>query len=261
MNLAEIRKKALQERTATARETADPSSSFFPEPILSEVPEISEPEEEFDQPEPVDDRPPMGLPPEPVVEIIPAEPAPEPHPVKIQRPPEDHFDPIARILAGREISVQEAEVVEDDLDVEADRLEFLCFRVANEIYAVNILELKEIIKLRDCTEVPRMPSYISGVFSLRGVIVPVFDLHARLGLLPGEMTGRERIVVVKKGGGFCGLKVDEVLGVVKVAGNAIEQPPAVLEGIDRDFVIGIGRHEARMIILLNLEKILDVHLA
>lgn len=254
MNLAEIRKKALQERTETARERVAPSTPSFPEPIQFEVPEIV-------QPEPVEDMPAMELAPEPVFEVIPVDTAPEPLPVEIQHAPEDTFDPLAWILAGREMSAETVEAVEDEWEVQAERLEFLCFRVANEIYAVNILELKEIIKLRDCTEVPRMPAYISGVFSLRGVIVPVFDLHARLGLLPGAVTGRERIVVVKKGSGFCGLKVDEVLGVVKIAGNAIEQPPAVLEGIDRDFVIGIGRHESWMIILLNLEKILDVHLA
>ncbi|MBI1920224.1 MAG: chemotaxis protein CheW [Geobacter sp.] len=261
MNLAEIRKKALQERTETPREHGTPPSPFLPEPIPVEVPEIVEPVQEFEEPAPCEEMLPVEPSPKPVAEIISVVPAGEPHPVEIQHSPEETFDPLARILAGREMSTETAEAVEDERELQAERLEFLCFRVANEIYAVNILELKEIIKLRDCTEVPRMPAYISGVFSLRGLIVPVFDLHARLGLLSGAVTGRERIVVVKKGSSFCGLKVDEVLGVVKIPGSAIEQPPAVLEGIDRDFVIGIGRHESWMIILLNLEKILDVHLA
>jgi len=57
----------------------------------------------------------------------------------------------------------------------------LCFKVADEKYAVNIMEIKEIIKPRDLTEVPRVPPYVSGVLSLRGIIIPVFNMHKRLG--------------------------------------------------------------------------------
>lgn len=254
MNLAEIRKKAQMERKGAEVDVPSPVSPAQPAQVQVDLPEIV-------HPEPVEVMSPLEPSAGPVTEVVIMDFPQEPAPAGIQSARTASFDPISQILAGRETSQEAVLTVEEESESTAERLEFLCFRVANEIYAVNILELKEIIKLRECTEVPRMPAYVSGVFSLRGVIVPVFDLHARLGLAAEERTSRQRIVVVKKGAGFCGLKVDEVLGVVKIAGNTVEQPPAVLDGIDRDFVGGIGRHDSWMIILLNLEKILDVHLA
>ena len=172
------------------------------------------------------------------------------------------FDPLAVILAGREESSWDDDVlVGVDLPVtpqDSDLLELLCFRVANERYAINIMEIKEIIKPRDITEVPRVQPFISGILSLRGIIIPVFDMRVRLGLEGDPGGNRRRIIVVRKGEEYCGVLVDEVVQVVQIDGQAIEQPPAVLDGIDRDFVGGIGRHDGRMLILLNLDKILDL---
>jgi purine-binding chemotaxis protein CheW len=142
----------------------------------------------------------------------------------------------------------------------ADFQELLCFRVADEKYAVNIMEIKEIIKPREVTEVPRVPPYVSGVLSLRGIIIPVFNMHKRLGHAVVKESGKKRIIVVKKGEEFCGVMVDEVIQVVRISPVAIEPPPTVLDGIDRDFVRGIGRFEGQMLILLDLEKVLDLNL-
>jgi purine-binding chemotaxis protein CheW len=174
------------------------------------------------------------------------------------------FDPIEAILAGRA-----AAGCNDDPDVEFLELvaaevndfeEFLCFRVSDEIYGINIMQIKEIIKPREVTEVPRSPSFVSGVISLRGVIIPILDMLDRLGLSRGAATGRERVVVVKHGEAFTGLLVDEVTQVVRIAKNSVEPAPAVLEAINREFVAGIGRSEGRMIILLNLDTIADIDL-
>jgi purine-binding chemotaxis protein CheW len=82
----------------------------------------------------------------------------------------------------------------------------------------------------------------------------------RLGLVRETVTGRERVIVVRQGESFCGLLVDEIIQVVRISLDAIEAAPTVLEGIDRDFVAGIGRADGRMIILLNLNNIIDIHL-
>src|SRR6185369_5051085 len=140
-----------------------------------------------------------------------------------------------------------------------DYEEFLCIRVSNEIYGINIMQIKEIVKPREVTEVPRTPSFVSGVVSLRGVIIPILDMNDRLGLVREPATGRERIVVVKHGDDFSGLLVNEVIQVVRIAKDRFESAPAVLEGINRDFVSGIGRADNRMIILLNLETIADIN--
>jgi purine-binding chemotaxis protein CheW len=169
------------------------------------------------------------------------------------------FDPLAALLAGRE-SVAADETLSGALTPHASSEieEYLCFRVAGEKYALNIMDIKEIIKPREVTEVPRMPGFISGVISLRGVIIPVMDMRLRLSLPVGEATVRERVVVLRTHAGFCGVLVDEVIQVVRIDRSAIEDPPAVLDGIDREFVKGLGRIDNRILILLNLESILDL---
>jgi purine-binding chemotaxis protein CheW len=184
----------------------------------------------------------------------------EPSPLRARKA----VEPLDIILAGRA-----AAGCDDDLPLAsegqaAEELEeyeeILCFRISDEIYGINIMELKEIIKPRETTEVPRTPSFIMGVVSLRGVIIPVFSMRERLGLSQGEQNPRERIVIVKSLEGFTGLLVDEVIQVVRIGKDGREPAPAVLEGIDRDFVCGIGRTGAMMIILLNVASITDINL-
>jgi len=186
-------------------------------------------------------------------------------PGKIEPPASALYsDPLAVLLAGRQsaaVESDESAFSVDEVEAITDKpVELLCFKVAREEYAINILDIKEIIKPRDVTEVPRVPSFIMGILSLRGVIIPVFNMHERLDLQVFPATGRERVVVVKSGDEFFGLLVDEVIQVVRIAVAGIEQTPSVLEGINREFVNGIGRFDGRMIILLNLEKILDISL-
>ncbi len=174
-----------------------------------------------------------------------------------------HLSPIEVIMAGRETAGCDEDqqlLTEEQADaIVEDYEEFLCIRVSNEIYGINIMQIKEIVKPREVTEVPRTPSFVSGVVSLRGVIIPILDMNDRLGLVREPATGRERIVVVKHGDDFSGLLVNEVIQVVRIAKDRFESAPAVLEGINRDFVNGIGRADDRMIILLNLETIADIN--
>ena len=173
-------------------------------------------------------------------------------------------DPLGAILAGREASgcgenlPLMAEMQVDDKICAYQ--EFLCFKVSDEVYGIDIMDIKELIKPREVTEVPRAPSFVSGVISLRGVIIPIIDMLDRLGLARETVSGRERVIVVRQGESFCGLLVDEIIQVARVCKDEIEPAPTVLEGIDRDFVTGIGRADGRMIIILNLPNILDIHL-
>ncbi|GAB7027974.1 chemotaxis protein CheW [Geotalea toluenoxydans] len=175
------------------------------------------------------------------------------------------FDPIRVMLEGRSSAGHDEDAfigpaTNQESDA-ANSQELLCFKVASEEYALNIMEIKEIIKPREVTEVPRVPAFVSGVLSLRGIIIPIFDMNARLGLSRDGSTGKERIIVVKNGDdGYCGILVDEVVQVVRIEDRLLEPPPTVLEGIDRDFVSGIGRYHGRMLILLNMDKILDITL-
>jgi purine-binding chemotaxis protein CheW len=174
------------------------------------------------------------------------------------------FDPLAVLLAGR-LAAGSIEGASSIIDAEVSSggqapCKYLCFRVAAEEYAISLMDIKEIVKPRVVTEVPHAPDFIKGIISLRGMVIPIFDLRLRLGFSESPATGRERFIIVKKGEGFCGLLVDEVYQVISLDRNPIEKPPAVLEGIDREFVAGIGRHEEHVFILMDMEKVLDISL-
>lgn len=265
MNLAEIRKKALRGETnvAAREDNCAPSPAAWQTPDIAPDPFAAKgAAPEFS---PLDLLAPEFPAPEFDVAAAPPEP-PRPAGAAGEFPAEfdcedepEEFDPAAVILKGRESASFDLDGAQQD-EVAAASVELLCFKVASEEYAISIMDIKEIIKPREVTEVPRVPSFVRGILSLRGNIIPIFDMRVRLGLAGAAPSERERVVVVKRQGGFAGVLVDEVVQVVRIAEGGIEPPPVVLEGIDREFVLGIGRVSGRMLILLDMEKVLDVAL-
>ena len=147
---------------------------------------------------------------------------------------------------------------EEVKEEEEEQLQLLTFQLGGEEYALNIMDIKEIIRPREATEVPRTPDYILGIFSLRGTIIPVFDVSLRLGLPQGERGPQNRIVVVRSQEHFFGLHVDSVVQVLDIPLSKIEPPPEILGGVEGEFLRGIGRIDDRLIILLNLGRILKL---
>jgi len=147
---------------------------------------------------------------------------------------------------------------EEVKDEEEEQLQLLTFMLGGEEYALNIMDIKEIIRPREATEVPRTPDFILGIFSLRGTIIPVFDVSLRLGLPRGERGPRNRIVVVKSREHLFGLHVDSVVQVLDIPLGKIEPPPEILGGVEGEFLRGIGRIDDRLLILLNLDRILKL---
>jgi len=138
--------------------------------------------------------------------------------------------------------------------------QLLTFALGNEEYALDLEHILEIIKPREITDIPRVPGFILGIVSLRGVVIPVFDLSCRLKLGNIETTLSSRIVVCQEGERFAGLLVDNISQVVHLPSSKVEPPPNMLSGIDREMVEGVGRHQGRMMILLNLRSVMDVDL-
>lgn len=142
------------------------------------------------------------------------------------------------------------------------RAEYLAFRMAEEIYAVPIAYVKEILKLPPLTEVPRAPADVIGVISVRGRIVTVRDLRRRLRLPESQPTRRSRILLAELApelgghGERVGLFVDEVLHVYRFTDAEIESAANVLGSELAEYVAGIGRQAGEMIILVDLRPIL-----
>jgi purine-binding chemotaxis protein CheW len=135
----------------------------------------------------------------------------------------------------------------------------LTFNVGGETYGVDILTIREIIKVREITEVPRTPHFLIGIITVRGMVIPVIDLRLRLKLVSTPPTRAARILVVVPDGDPYGLLVDSVSGVVRLAESEIETPPSTLASGEGVFLQGIGRHRSgrrdRMVILLHLSQV------
>jgi purine-binding chemotaxis protein CheW len=128
-------------------------------------------------------------------------------------------------------------------------------KIEEEEFGIEILKVQEIIKMMSITKIPNTPEFIEGIINLRGRIIPVVDLRIRLGLIKQTYTKNTRIVVVELNNHIIGFIVDEVSEVIRITKDTTEEPPAMISGINREFVTAIGKLEDRLLILLDLEKV------
>ena len=140
--------------------------------------------------------------------------------------------------------------------------QYLTFTLGGEMFAVGILNVKEIIEYGHLTEIPMMPAFIRGVINLRGSVVPVIDLSARFGGKSTEVSRRTCIVIVEVIEADIkhdiGIMVDAVSEVLDIPGSEIEPPPSFGARIRADFILGMGKVAGKFVILLNLENVLSV---
>ncbi len=134
-------------------------------------------------------------------------------------------------------------------------LQLLAFLLGDEEYGVDILMVKEIIRLTEITPVPRALSYIQGIISLRGTVLPIFDLRQLLSMPDFKPDKKSRILVVSLEAGLIGIIVDAVTEVMELNEAELEPPPTVMMNIEADHIKGMGRYNGRLIILLDLEKV------
>jgi len=130
------------------------------------------------------------------------------------------------------------------------------FSLGNELYGVTIHSVESIIKNQAITEVPRTASYVLGVTNLRGTVVPVLDLRKRFSLQFTETTPNTRIIIINADGSKVGIVVDEVTEVLKVDQLSIQPPPPMATTIESAFISGIAKINGRLVILLDLVKVL-----
>lgn len=140
---------------------------------------------------------------------------------------------------------------------EGDERQLVVFELGAELYGVEISRVHEIIRLQTITRVPRSPSFVEGVINLRGRVIPVVDLRRRFGLPTAEHTRATRIVVVEIGDQVVGVIVDAVSEVLHVSDATIEPPSPVVTGVESDYIHGIAKLPERLVILLDLDRVLE----
>jgi len=130
------------------------------------------------------------------------------------------------------------------------------FRLDQEEYGIAITKVQEIILVGEITRVPQTPDYIKGLINLRSTVIPIVDLRRRFGLHEQDATDETRIMVVNVLGKTIGIIVDAVSEVLRVSNNQIAPPPPTVAGLGREYLTGLVKLENRLLILLDIDKIL-----
>jgi purine-binding chemotaxis protein CheW len=139
-------------------------------------------------------------------------------------------------------------------------LQLVSFNIGSEEFGVDILKVQEINRMVEITKVPQAPHYVEGVINLRGKVIPIIDLRKRFSLELKETDKNTRIVVVDIGGNILGMIVDSVSEVLRLPANTIEPPPDLVTGINSEYINGVAKLEDRLLIFLDLSKVVDMAL-
>ncbi|MGC2423975.1 MAG: chemotaxis protein CheW [Nitrospirota bacterium] len=244
MDLIDIRKKAKEAKAAKEAKEAEAKVPPVPEP---EVPRVPGPAPARESAVKKTERRHEKAAIQAVSVADAVKPATAPSPVAEEAAPEE-------IRKEAEISAAPAAEVKTE---SSGKMELLAFMLGDEEYALKMEEAREIIRWRKPTKVPRSPEYIIGIISLRGIILPVFDVKKRLGLGELKPTRYTRIVVVSDGGSLSGMVVDRITGVTAVPEKGIESAPAVIDGNEAEYIEGVGRAEDRLLILIRASRALS----
>lgn len=144
----------------------------------------------------------------------------------------------------------------DSANEDTQKDKYLTFHLAGENYGIEICYVIEIIGIQSITEVPDMPSFIRGVINLRGKVIPVMDVRARFALPARDYDDRTCIIVINVDSTEVGLVVDEVSEVADIPENNVEPAPRTSKNSESSYIQGMGKMNKRVIILLDVNKLL-----
>jgi purine-binding chemotaxis protein CheW len=136
--------------------------------------------------------------------------------------------------------------------------QIVVFELGSELFGVNIGSVESIIKIQAITKMPHSPDFVEGVTNLRGKVLPVIDLRKRFGLNDKQADKNSRIIVVNDNGTEVGMIVDGVSEVLTVSDQTVEAAPVITTSVNSSFITGLAKIDQRIIILLDLGKILSV---
>lgn len=137
-------------------------------------------------------------------------------------------------------------------------IQVACFRLNDDLYAVDIMRIKEIIRPQKLTPLPQSPAFIEGIINLRGAVIPVIDLRKRFDMPARELTGSTRLLIVRLSAQTIGLVVDDVTEVITVPVKDIKAPPVVSEGVVVNHLLGVCLSGNDMVMLLDIDRLLTI---
>ncbi|QEM69271.1 purine-binding chemotaxis protein CheW [Geobacter sp. FeAm09] len=136
--------------------------------------------------------------------------------------------------------------------------QLVSFTILNEEYGVEVLKVREIIRMTAITHMPNTPPYVEGIINLRGKVIPIMSMRKRFGLAETASDSQTRIIVIDIAGTLTGFIVDSVAEVIRISGSEIQPPPSVTGGgMEQEFIVGVVNRADRMLILLDPDKMLS----
>lgn len=142
--------------------------------------------------------------------------------------------------------------------VEQESIKVIVFQLMDKEYAIPVSQVQGIEKMMHITRVPRTEKFVKGVINLRGVVTPIIDLRERFGLPSSENTESVRIIIVQFDDTEVGFVVDSANDVIDLPVNSIEPQPEVVGVIEEAFISGVAKIDNRLLILLHLDKVLNI---
>jgi len=140
---------------------------------------------------------------------------------------------------------------------ERQEIQLACIRLASEMYALDIMRIKEIIRPQKLTSVPKAPAFIDGMINLRGTVIPVIDLRKRFDLPAIPIDRKTRIVICAIFEKFVGLMVDEVTEVRRYLRHEVRPAPEFVKGKGAEFFMAVCQRDSDLVMLIDLEKLLS----
>ena len=144
----------------------------------------------------------------------------------------------------------------DEVEKRDELIQLVSFLLADEEYGVEVLKVREIIRMPNITKMPNVPPHVEGIINLRGKVIPIISMRKRFNILENENDSQTRIIIMDVcGGNLTGFIVDAVSEVIRIKGSEIQPPPsvAVSGGVGQEFISGVVHHADRLLIVMDID--------
>ncbi len=143
--------------------------------------------------------------------------------------------------------------------MDAQTISLVTFKISNETYAIDIMEVNEIVKLTEITPIPNAPDFVDGIITLRGQIIPIVDLNKRFNFAPRTYTEEDElfraIVIIRVQDMTIGILIDQVNRVIPVNRDQIQPPPQMVSGVGAEFISGVVKQNDNLFVILDIQKL------
>ena len=144
----------------------------------------------------------------------------------------------------------------DDASKHDELIQLVSFMLADEEYGVEVLKVREIIRMPTITKMPNVPQHVEGIINLRGKVIPIISMRKRFNLMESENNSQTRIIIMDVVGSLTGFIVDAVSEVIRIHSSEIQPPPSMVlsGGVGQEFITGVFNHAERLLIIMDIDR-------